>query len=100
VEDIMKSRWFALPLVALGAVVLAGACTVTTSTGPGGFVEVTCTDDNDPCDTDADCCSNICASDGNCGIPTDGCSLDNDPCETDDDCCSDICADDGYCGLP
>jgi hypothetical protein len=96
-EDIMKSVWFALPLVVLSGVVLGGACTVSTS---GGFVEVACTDDDDPCVVDADCCSNICASDGNCGLPVNDCNLDNDPCDFDSDCCSAICADDGYCGLP
>jgi hypothetical protein len=98
-EEIMKSRLLVLPLIVFGAVVLTGACTVTT-TGPGGVVEITCTDDGDTCNTDDDCCSDVCADDGTCATPVGGCLEDNSACDHDDECCSAICADDGYCGLP
>jgi hypothetical protein len=95
----VKIWYLTLPLLA--SVVLFGACTVTTSTGSAGTgaVLVTCTADNDPCSTSADCCSDICASDGLCGLPS-GCLEDNSACGDPTECCSGVCAGDGFCGLP
>ena len=94
----MNARLFARPFVVLGSLLLAAACTV--GGDGGGSVTVVCVADNDACDHDGDCCSDICASDGFCGLPADSCLEDNSACSADSDCCSEICAGDGYCGLP
>jgi hypothetical protein len=95
----MKLRFLTLPVLA--SVVLFGACTVSTSSGSAGTgaVLVTCTADNDACASSAECCSNICAADGLCGLPN-GCVEDNSPCADPAECCSGVCASDGLCGLP
>ena len=97
----MKSRLLALSLLMFASALIAVGCDVAVS-GPsgGGSVTVECTADDDPCSSDAECCSDICADDGACGIPVDSCLEDNSSCSADSDCCSDICADDGFCGLP
>jgi hypothetical protein len=96
-EVTMKLRSSLLSAIFFGSVVGAGACTVSTTPG---VVDVVCSNDNVACNVDAECCSNLCASDGFCGAPTSSCALDNDACGSDGDCCSGVCASDGYCGLP
>ena len=84
-------RWgFALALVASVTLGLVAGCQVTT---PGK----TCAQDNAPCDFDADCCSQVCASDGFCGADNT-CAQDDAACNVDTDCCSQLCASDGFCG--
>jgi hypothetical protein len=97
----MKLRTLAFSLLAAGSVVLASACTVTTTTPAiGGDPDpVTCTPEGADCGSDAECCSDSCGSDNVC-VDVDNCTLDNDACDADEDCCSMICASDGFCGLP
>jgi hypothetical protein len=98
-EDTMNARIFAVPFLVLGSVVLAAGCSV--EAGPdGASVTVVCAADDSACDHDADCCSDVCADDGFCGVPVGACLEDNSSCDSDGECCSNICADDGYCGLP
>jgi len=95
----MKSTLFALAPLVLGAVLLAAACTV--SADPDADVSVvSCAEDGAACNSDAECCSYLCADDGYCGAPLTSCTVDNGPCNADPDCCSSLCAADGYCGLP
>ena len=89
-EENMKSRLLAFPLVVLGAIVLVSACTV--SAGP-----LICTADSGACGSDADCCSGVCAPDGSCGVTT--CALDGDPCNVDSDCCNAEFCDSGACSV-
>ena len=98
----MKSHLLALSVVALGAIFVAPGCFVAEEpvVVGGPAVPLACTLDNDPCVSDVDCCSYICADDGLCGLPANGCFEDNVACVSDADCCSNLCADDGFCGYP
>jgi hypothetical protein len=60
----------------------------------GVCATIACVDDNNPCSTDGDCCSEFCASDGNCGCMPSGtgdCNLDSDCCNGSCDFSSGIC---------
>ncbi len=98
--------------------VAVGDATGVCATAVSGCLE----DDTGPCTDPSQCCSGVCASDGNCGVPAcvpDGaaCQADGDccdqefcdvgacaacvstdePCSSDSDCCSGACAPDGNC---
>lgn len=52
-----------------------------------------CTMNGLACTQAAECCDNVCASDGHCG-----CLANDQPCLGNGDCCDGTCASDGYCG--
>jgi hypothetical protein len=69
------------------------ACPTGDFCSAGLCIVGTCVADNSQCNHDYDCCSNYCASDGNCGcIPTS-----HSGCAGSSDCCSGHCARDGVC---
>jgi hypothetical protein len=69
------------------------SCDVGDFCDQGVCIVGVCTDDGAGCSRDSECCSDYCASDGNCGcIPTG-----NDGCASSSDCCSGHCAHDGVC---
>ena len=97
----MNARLFALPFVVLGSMLLAAGCTLGVDAGPAdGYVTLVCVPDNAACGHDDDCCSDVCASDGFCGVPVGACLEDNSACDDDGACCSGVCASDGRCGFP
>ena len=62
------------------------------TTGKSSTTSNACVTNSSPCETDNECCSNICYN-GYCG----NCVTNSSPCETDNECCSNICYN-GYCG--
>jgi hypothetical protein len=74
-----------------------GACGATCAPGDycdrGVCIVGVCTADDSACNYDSECCSDYCASDGNCGcIP-----VGRAGCAGPTDCCSGHCARDGVC---
>jgi len=53
----------------------------------GVCTTISCVDDNNPCSVDGDCCSDFCATDGNCGCMPSG----TGDCNVDSDCCNLSC---------
>jgi hypothetical protein len=93
----MLMRVTTLSLLVLVSAPIAPACVVSAD---GPDVALVCVADGAACASDGDCCSNLCAPDGLCGVPVDGCAEDNVACASDADCCSELCAGDGFCGIP
>src|SRR5262249_43668941 len=94
----MKSPLLALPILLLGSLAIAPGCVVVASDEAPEVLA--CVADDSPCSHDEECCSNLCASDGACGLPVNSCLEDNAACSSDGECCSGVCADDGACGYP
>jgi hypothetical protein len=74
-----------------------GACGAPCAVGDycslGVCIVGTCIADASPCAHDSDCCSNYCASDGNCGCIPSGVA----GCAGSTDCCSGLCNRNGVC---
>ena len=96
----MKLHLFAFPLLVGGALVLGAACTTSTTPAASTGATFVCIADGADCDTDGDCCSDVCDATAKTCTPASGCTEDDKACTDPTDCCSQVCADDGYCGYP
>lgn len=73
-----------------------GACGASCYAGDAcvdGRCVAVCLDDGFQCRSDADCCSDYCASDGVCGCIPGG----HYGCAAHYDCCTGYCGRDGFC---
>ncbi len=63
------------------------ACPGGTYCSNAACITGSCVLDNNPCASHWDCCSDFCATDGNCGCMPSGVAT----CGADSDCCSNVC---------
>jgi hypothetical protein len=82
----MKIYVMAIGLLSASALAIPGACTSSP------VVSGTCTPDDQPCQDDAECCSNVCSDTNTCLPPTTQCVEDYQSCTDSTECCSLACS--------